>query len=286
MTIQELVELYGHGPQVEALRKAIEEKSVKTIFLDGLVASSAPMLFAALEGQRSKVEGQRPIFNFQLIILSDEEEAGYFYHDLKQMLGMDKVLFFPSSYRRSIKYAQRDPANEILRTEVLTFLNGQRSKVEGQKSALDLSPQSLDLSIVTYPEALAEQVVSQEQLNERTLVLEQGQTVSVEEITTTLHDFGFQEVDYVYEPGQYALRGSILDVYSFSSEYPFRIDFFGDDIDSIRAFEVEDQLSRDRKSQISIVPELSKDEGQFSIFNFQLPPRRDVSPCQRPPVCP
>ena len=312
MTIQELVELYGHGPQVEALRKAIEEKSVKTIFLEGLVASSAPMLFAALEGQRSKVEGQRSkvegqrtifnfqfsIFNFQLIILSDEEEAGYFYHDLKQMLGMDKVLFFPSSYRRSIKYAQRDPANEILRTEVLTFLNGQRSKVEGQKSALDLSPQSLDLSIVTYPEALAEQVVSQEQLNERTLVLEQGQTVSVEEITTTLHDFGFQEVDYVYEPGQYALRGSILDVYSFSSEYPFRIDFFGDDIDSIRTFEVEDQLSRDRKSQISIVPELSKDEGQrskdegqrskvegqrskvkgqrtkdegqFSIFNFQF----------------
>ena len=286
MTIQELVELYGHGPQVEALRKAIEEKSVKTIFLDGLVASSAPMLFAALEGQRSKVEGQRPIFNFQfsifnfqLIILSDEEEAGYFYHDLKQMLGMDKVLFFPSSYRRSIKYAQRDPANEILRTEVLTTL----STFNFQLSTFNY--------IVTYPEALAEQVVSQEQLNERTLVLEQGQTVSVEEITTTLHDFGFQEVDYVYEPGQYALRGSILDVYSFSSEYPFRIDFFGDDIDSIRTFEVEDQLSRDRKSHISIVPELSKDEGQrskvegqkskvkgqrtkdegqFSIFNFQF----------------
>ncbi len=279
MTIQELVELYGHGPQVEALRKAIEEKSVKTIFLDGLVASSAPMLFAALEGQRSKVEGQRSkvegqrpifnfqfsIFNFQLIILSDEEEAGYFYHDLKQMLGMDKVLFFPSSYRRSIKYAQRDPANEILRTEVLTTL----STFNFQLSTFNY--------IVTYPEALAEQVVSQEQLNERTLVLEQGQTVSVEEITTTLHDFGFQEVDYVYEPGQYALRGSILDVYSFSSEYPFRIDFFGDDIDSIRTFEVEDQLSRDRKSQISIVPELSKDEGQrskvegqFSIFNFQF----------------
>ena len=112
-------------------------------------------------------------------------------------------------------------------------------------------------------------MVSQEQLNERTLVLEQGQTVSVEEITTTLHDFGFQEVDYVYEPGQYALRGSILDVYSFSSEYPFRIDFFGDDIDSIRTFEVEDQLSRDRKSQISIVPELSKDEGQRSKVKGQ-----------------
>ena len=254
MTIRELVQLYAMAPQVGALKKKIGEKSVKTIFLQGLVASSAPMLFASLtQGDspsvRSGSHGDCPPVS--LFILNDEEEAGYFYHDLKQMMGQDKVLFFPSSYRRSIKYAQRDAANEILRTEVLTFLNSQRSKVKGQ--TLDLSPLSLDLSIVTYPEALAEQVVSQEQLNERTLVLQQGETVSVETVTTTLHDFGFQEVDYVYEPGQYALRGSILDIYSFSSEYPFRIDFFGDDIDSIRTFEVEDQLSRDKRDQISIV---------------------------------
>ena len=248
MTIQELVQLYAMAPQVGALKEKIEEKSVKTIFLESLVASSAPMLFASLSSLtanlplpfRGGVGGEALLF-----ILSDEEEAGYFYHDLKQMLGQDKVLFFPSSYRRSIKYAQRDPANEILRTEVLTKL----STFNFQLSTFNY--------IVTYPSALAEQVVSQEQLNERTLVLEQGQTVSVEEVTKTLHDYGFQEVDYVYEPGQFALRGSILDVYSFSSEYPFRIDFFGDDIDSIRTFEVEDQLSRDRQSQISIVPELS-----------------------------
>ena len=248
MTIQELVQLYAMAPQVGALKEKIEEKSVKTIFLEGLVASSAPMLFASLSSLtanlplpfRGGVGGETLLF-----ILSDEEEAGYFYHDLKQILGQEKVLFFPSSYRRSIKYAQRDPANEILRTEVLTKL----STFNFQLSTFNY--------IVTYPSALAEQVISQEQLSERTLVLEQGQTVSVEEVTKALYGYGFQEVDYVYEPGQFALRGSILDVYSFSSEYPFRIDFFGDDIDSIRTFEVEDQLSRDRQSQISIVPELS-----------------------------
>ena len=244
MTIQELVQLYAMAPQVGALKEKIEEKSVKTIFLEGLVASSAPMLFASLSSLtanlplpfRGGVGGETLLF-----ILSDEEEAGYFYHDLKQILGQEKVLFFPSSYRRSIKYAQRDPANEILRTEVLTKL----STFNFQLSTFNY--------IVTYPSALAEQVISQEQLSERTLVLEQGQTVSVEEVTKALYGYGFQEVDYVYD----ALRGSILDVYSFSSEYPFRIDFFGDDIDSIRTFEVEDQLSRDRQSQISIVPELS-----------------------------
>ena len=266
MTIQELVQLYAMAPQVGALKEKIEEKSVKMIFLEGLVASSAPMLFASLS---SLTANRLPLTaNCQLFILSDEEEAGYFYHDLKQMLGMEKVLFFPSSYRRSIKYAQRDPANEILRTEVLTKL----STVNSQRTtdSFKLSTLNYQLYIVTYPSALAEQVISQEQLNERTLVLEQGQTVSVEEVTKTLHGYGFQEVDYVYEPGQFALRGSILDVYSFSSEYPFRIDFFGDDIDSIRTFEVEDQLSRDRQSQISIVPELSKDEGRRSKVNCQL----------------
>ena len=262
------------APQVGALKEKIEEKSVKTIFLEGLVASSAPMLFASL----SSLTANRSPLTTNLFILSDEEEAGYFYHDLKQILGQEKVLFFPSSYRRSIKYAQRDPANEILRTEVLTKLSSLTANPIPEQSSptRGLSPLTANLSIVTYPSALAEQVISQEQLNERTLVLEQGQTVSVEEVTKTLHGYGFQEVDYVYEPGQFALRGSILDVYSFSSEYPFRIDFFGDDIDSIRTFEVEDQLSRDRQSQISIVPELSSITA--NLIPEQSSPTRSLSP--------
>ena len=302
MTIQELVQLYSMAPQVETVKKTIEDKSVKTIFLQGLVASSAPMLFASLlavkgqksarhpEGGRFVPSGQRKAaLRFQasdiisssldlrpqtsLIILNDEEEAGYFYHDLKQILGAEKVMFFPSSYRRSIKYAQRDAAQEILRTEVLSSLNSQRSIVKGQRQSqtLVLSPSSLDLFIVTYPEALAEQIISPTQLNAQTLVLKQGQTIATDEVTKTLREFGFQEVDYVYEPGQFALRGSILDVYSFSSEYPFRIDFFGDDIDSIRTFEVEDQLSRDKREQISIVPELTPNSQQLTAFFSFLP---------------
>ena len=234
MTIQELLQLYGKAPETIAVEKEIEEKGARTVFLQGLIGSSAPMLFAS-----TLTSNLLPLTS--LFILPDEEEAAYFYHDLKQMLGTEQVLFFPSSYRRAIKYAQRDPANE--------------------------------LSIVTYPEALAEQVIAKEQLNERTLVLKQGQVVDVDDLSGTLRDFGFQEVDYVYEPGQFALRGSILDVYSFSSEYPFRVDFFGDDIDSIRTFEVDDQLSRDRKDQVSIVPELAANSQQLTANSLSFFPK-------------
>lgn len=247
MTIQELSQLYAKAPEVEALCQAIAGQSAGSIFLEGLVASSAPMIFASVSQAL-----QRPLRG--MFVLPDEEEAGYFYNDLRQLLGEYGVMFFPSSFRRAIKYAQRDAANEILRTEILTRLSA------------DDTP----FSIVTYPTALAELVVSRQQLSEQTLVLRQGQTVEVDKITDTLRGYGFREVDYVYEPGQFALRGSILDVYSFSSEYPFRLDFFGDDIDSIRTFEVEDQLSRERREQVSIVHGQMADgePSTSSIFSF------------------
>ncbi len=232
MNIQELEKLYAQLSQVLALAKELGKTSVSRIFLDGLLGSSAPMLFGSLALKKQ----------FRLLfILQDAEEAGYFYHDLTQLMGTRDVLFFPSSYRRAIKYAQRDAASEILRTEVLSQLSILNSQ----------------LYIVTYPEALAEMVVSKKTLDTRTLILEKDQTIAVSEIEKTLRSFGFKEVDYVYEPGQFALRGSILDVYSFSCEYPYRIDFFGNDIDSIRTFEVEDQLSKDHRDRIEIVPELS-----------------------------
>ena len=236
MNIQELEKLYAQLPQVSALAKEIGKSSVRTIFLEGLLGSSAPMVFGSMA-----TKSKRSL----LFILQDAEEAGYFYHDLTQLMGSRDVLFFPSSYRRAIKYAQRDPASEILRTEVLSRLNGQSSKGIGP------------LYIVSYPEALAEMVVSKKSLDTRTLVLEKDQTIAVADIEKTLREFGFREVDYVYEPGQFAQRGSILDVYSFSCEYPYRIDFFGDDIDSIRTFEVEDQLSKEARDHVEIVPELT-----------------------------
>ena len=258
MTLQELVQLYAMAPAVRAFRKTIEDSSVHSVFLDGLVASSSPMLFAAVACSQ-KMSGSSHLF-----ILPDEEEAGYFYHDLKQIFGeklrtgdsgdssQDHVLFFPSSYRRAIKFAQRDSANEILRTEVLAQLSSSASH----------------LFLVTYPSAIAEQVISKQQLSEHTLVLRQGQTIEIDDVVKTLRGFGFHEVDYVYEPGQFAQRGSILDVFSYSCEYPFRIDFFGDDIETIRTFEVSDQLSRDIKLEISIIPELglTQEEVRWSSF--------------------
>ena len=229
MNIQELENVYAKLPQASALAKAIEKSSAKKIFLEGLLGSSAPMLFGSIASKCA-----HPL----IFVLQDAEEAGYFYHDLTQLLGDKNVLFFPSSYRRAVKYAQRDAASEILRTEVLT--------------AISSHPY-----IVSYPEALAELVVSKNNLDERTLVFEKDQSVDVSDVMKTLREFGFREVDYVYEPGQFALRGSILDVYSFSCEYPYRIDLFGDDIDSIRTFEVEDQLSKELRDRVEIVPELT-----------------------------
>ena len=233
MKIQELEQQFARLPQLKALASELGKSSGKTIFLEGLLASSAPMLFASLSAKCPRR---------MLFVLQDAEEAGYFYHDLTQLMGTSDVLFFPSSYRRAVKYAQRDPASEILRMEVLSRI---------MRKALST------LYVVSYPEALAELVVSKKNLDARTLVLEKDQTVAVADIEKTLHEFGFHEVDYVYEPGQFALRGSILDVYSFSCEYPYRVDFFGDDIDSIRTFEVEDQLSREQCDHIEIVPELT-----------------------------
>ena len=176
-----------------------------------------------------------------VFILGDLEEAGYFYHDLTQVLGTERILFFPSSFRRSVKYGQKDAANEILRTEVLSRLQ------KGEEG----------LCIVTYPDALAEKVVSRQELSENTLKLHVGERVDTGFITDVLHSYGFEYVDYVYEPGQYAVRGSIIDVFSFSSEYPYRIDFFGNDVESIRTFEVDSQLSKEKKESIVIVPDLA-----------------------------
>ena len=253
MTIQELLKKYALLPQVGALAKTLEKKSVKTIFLEGLMCSSAPMVFGSLASKG------KPLTT--LFILQDADEAGYFYHDLTQLLGKEQVLFFPSSYRRAIKYAQRDSANEILRTEVL-------ARLSASQSPLSLEGDRGRLFIVTYPEAIAELVVSKKQLDERTVVLSVGDTIDADETVQQLRNLGFQEVDYVYEPGQFALRGSILDIYSYSSELPFRVDLFGDDIDSIRTFEVETQLSKDKLQQVTIVPELSMTEEKMSFLSF------------------
>ena len=249
MTIKELQLLYAQSPNVAAMAKAVGSVSVKNIFLEGLMASATPLAFAAMATKVGKII---------LFVLNDADEAGYFYHDLVQIMGDSNALFFPSSYRRAVKYGQRDAANEILRTEVLTAINV-------ATNAKDNTP----LYIVTHPEAIAELVISRKKLDDRTMTLRNGDTTDVTRVVKTLREYGFSEVDYVYEPGQFARRGSILDVFSFSCELPFRIDFFGDEIDSIRTFEVDTQLSKERRDTVEIVPELaSSKEEKVPLLDF------------------
>lgn len=248
MKIEELRTLYASLPQLGALAKLLKDGKTRHISLNGLVAS-APALFFAAFAERCPY----PI----LFILDDADTAGYFHNDLKA-LGIEPFPL-PSSYRRAVKYGQRDAGSEILRTETMAALSAE--KTEGKP-----------LYIVTEPSALAERVVSKERLNDQTIRLETGQEVEVVALEKQLRALGFQEVDYVYEPGQFAVRGSILDVYSYSSEYPFRIDFFGDEIDTLRTFEVETQLSLQKRKQVEIVPELAQaDHEQLTSFLHLLP---------------
>ena len=246
MTLQDIAKLYGRSPQANALVDLLKKKSVHSLFLQGFVCSSASMFFGSM-----KTRLKRSV----LFVLDDADEAGYFYHDLTQMLGQESVFFFPSSYRRAVKYGQRDAANEILRTEVLARLSAGNP-----------------IFIVSYPDALAELVVSKQHLDEKILKLSVGQQIPQVEVVHQLRDFKLQEVDYVYEPGQFAVRGSIIDVYSYSCEFPFRIDFFGDEIDTIRTFNIEDQLSKDKRESIEVVPELATGQTVKQCFLQFLEP--------------
>ena len=246
MTLQDIAKLYGRSPQANALVDLLKKKSVHSLFLQGLVCSSASMFFGSM-----KARLKRSV----LFVLDDADEAGYFYHDLTQMLGQESVFFFPSSYRRAVKYGQRDAANEILRTEVLARLSAGNP-----------------IFIVSYPDALAELVVSKQHLDEKILKLSVGQQIPQVDVVHQLRDFKLQEVDYVYEPGQFAVRGSIIDVYSYSCEFPFRIDFFGDEIDTIRTFNIEDQLSKDKRESIEVVPELATGQTVKQCFLQFLDP--------------
>ena len=246
MTLQDIAKLYGRSPQANALVDLLKKKSVHSLFLQGLVCSSASMFFGSM-----KTRLKRSV----LFVLDDADEAGYFYHDLTQMLGQESVFFFPSSYRRTVKYGQRDAANEILRTEVLARLSAGNP-----------------IFIVSYPDALAELVVSKQHLDEKILKLSVGQQIPQVDVVHQLRDFKLQEVDYVYESGQFAVRGSIIDVYSYSCEFPFRIDFFGDEIDTIRTFNIEDQLSKDKRESIEVVPELATGQTVKQCFLQFLDP--------------
>lgn len=242
MDISEIQRIYSSHPNTAAMSKILSDRKIKYSYLKGLQGSSASLFFSNF------LKRDDLIF---LFILDDIESAGYFYHDITQINGESNIFFFPSSYRRAIKYGQKDSANEILRTEVLSSI--QKGK---------------PITVITYPEAITEKVIAHKELTTKTLKVVLNDRLSITKLVEKLSDLGFEHVDYVYEPGQFAHRGSIVDVFSYSSEYPFRIDFFGDEVDSIRTFEIESQLSKEKKDSVSIVSELDSHNGSISKISF------------------
>ena len=245
MEPKEIQDIFAQHPGVDALMRLREEGGRKHASLEGLFGSSAAMVLCGLR--------QRAPEQTILAVMNDAEEAAYFYHDIVQTAGESTTLFFPSSFRRAMKYGQEDDANRILRTEVMSRLSGRRRK-EG-------------LLVVTSPEALAEKVASQNDLEEKTLTIAVGDRIGRDEVEKRLGALKFRETTYVYEPGEFAVRGSIIDIFSFSSEFPYRIDFFGDEVESVRTFEVESQLSRERADEAVIVPKVTGTE-KVAITSF------------------
>ena len=229
MELSSADKLFATPARIAELKGLLDSKKIRRITLSGLPGSAPAMLFAGLPKRKLPY----------LIVADDADSAGYLYHDLCSIDGSEQAAaIFPSGYKRNIRYGQPDPPQQILRTE-----------------ALDAIRTSKELRwVISYPEALAEKVPLPENLKSDTLLLKSGGTYNMSEVVKRLREMGFKEVDYVYEPGQFARRGSILDIFSFSNEYPYRADFFDTEIDSLRTFNVETQLSIDRLPEISIIP--------------------------------
>jgi transcription-repair coupling factor (superfamily II helicase) len=228
----------------DARSKALKSllTSAKDATLYNLAGSSVAVLLAGLPKRKEPM----------LIVGDSLDDAGYIYYDLCRLLGEDAVAMLPSGYKRDIKYGQIDAPNQVLRTETLTRIS--------EDNALRY--------VVSYPEALAERVASRKALDEHTLHFKVGENVDLTKAEVWLRENGFSEVDYVYEPGHFAVRGSILDIYGYSFDLPYRIDFFGDEIDSIRTFNIETQLSEQRLEQIAVTANVVQQVRGESLLDF------------------
>lgn len=243
MDLKELPKIFAKQKFCEVLSCLLQKKSREKIYLEGLQGSAAAVMFGALSTEAC---GEGCI----VFVLNDEDDAGYFYHDLVALRGEENVLFFPSGFRRAVKYGRRDEANQILRTDVLRRLTVQPRGVY----------------VVTFPEALSVKVAPQGVVTNKSFSLSVGESCNMNVLQDKLLELGFYRTDYVYEPGQFSVRGSIMDIFSYSLELPLRIDFFGDEIDSVRTFDVESQLSKEKRDYAVIAGRM--EEGVNNLVPF------------------
>ena len=230
MSKQSIVDQYQKSENISQIIKALQQDKT-SLQLKDLVASSLSFVIA-----ETFKKTDRPY----LLIFDNKEEAAYYLNDLEQLLGAKNVLFYPSSYRRPYQIEETDNANVLLRSEVLNRINSRK------KPAV----------IITYPTALFEKVVTKKELEKNTLKVTVGENLSLDFVNEILFEYKFKRVDFVTEPGDFSVRGGIIDVFSFSNDEPYRIEFFGDEIDSIRTFDVATQLSKEKLKKIAIIPNI------------------------------
>ena len=230
MSKQSIVDQYQKSENISQIIKALQQDKT-SLQLKDLVGSSLSFVIA-----ETFKKTDRPY----LLIFDNKEEAAYYLNDLEQLLGAKNVLFYPSSYRRPYQIEETDNANVLLRSEVLNRINSRK------KPAV----------IITYPTALFEKVVTKKELEKNTLKVTVGENLSLDFVNEILFEYKFKRVDFVTEPGDFSVRGGIIDVFSFSNDEPYRIEFFGDEIDSIRTFDVATQLSKEKLKKIAIIPNI------------------------------
>ncbi len=231
MKQRDLGNLYRSHPNFESFHTSLSTDDNSNISVEGLIGSAKSLFISALFSSLQTTH---------FVILPEKEDAAYFYNDLVSILGEELVFFFPSTYKRSIQYGHTEASNIVLRTEVMNHLGS------GKRKCI----------VVSYPESVMEKVVSKKVLKKNTLKINSGDTLSSEFLEEILAEYNFEMVDFVYEPGQYSVRGSIIDIFSFSADKPYRIDFFGEEVESIRSFNTDDQLSVNIIKEISIIPNI------------------------------
>lgn len=229
MSKNALYTTYDNLPKAEQIAKSLLEGNQVKMNISGLLGSAVSFII------RSVFRKTELPF---LIVLDNKEEAAYYLNDLEQMIGEQDVLFYPASFRRPYQIDETDNANVLLRAEVLNRINSRK------KPAV----------IVTYPEALFEKVVTRRELDKNTLKVALNDKISIDFINEVLFEYEFKRVDFITEPGEFSVRGGIVDVFSFSNDHPYRIEFFGNEVDSIRTFDVETQLSVETHKKITIIP--------------------------------
>ncbi|MDR3287550.1 MAG: transcription-repair coupling factor [Prevotellaceae bacterium] len=240
----------------------VSQENYKTLIAEIEFGKRNSIAVKGLAGSAKSVLAACVLENFgnvNVFVMSEKEDAAYFYNDLYNICSGGQILFFPSSFKRNVQDETVDISNIVQRTKCLNLLKDRRQK---------------NICIITYPEGLAEKVVSPNALSKNTLNIKKNDRIGLDFIVEMLMSYEFERTDFVFEPGQYSVRGSILDIFSYSANRPYRIDFFGDDVESIRVFDLDTQLSVERLDEIEIVSNLKQDEKNAAIFDFI-----DVSAC-------